>query len=522
MLKTIQKHLDTKLIKLSAILALIYCLLFNSAVIIYKFDYYKASIFRGILELSKDFCYIYIFSFIAFFGFSVHRLALKFGSGFLFFTSAIASYYIYFFKINPTKQVIGSFFSTDLNEVYELTSIKLIIWIIFSLFACFYTLKVFAASDTKSFVTKLLSAACLLIFLYNIITPSFKILKSYFPIQYLHNTYLNFAGNFNDKNYAQIDISKQYNFTDNSDSDIIGVLVIGESARFDHFSINGYVRDTTPCLKQIENLVSFKAKSSSNLTYISVPSLLSRYPASQIENSKLENSFLSVLTNIGFDTTWIGTQSLKRNFANFDLGNIYNDVNFTIVPGGSALFSLNDHDEKMLPFIKEIISNSKKQFIVVHTSGSHWNYKARYPKEFEQFTPICSGKIKSDASNCPQIELVNSYDNSILYTDFFLSNLINLLKDKNAFLLYVSDHGESLGENGYYGHGGPLIAEQVTIPFIVWISEKFKAKHPESVTSIKNYANTEISHDYVFHSILDCLNIDSNIIDKDFSLCKSS
>lgn len=242
MLKNIYKYLDTKLIKLSAILAFIYCLLFNSAILIYKFDYYKATIFRGTLELSKDFCCIYIFSFITFFGLSIYRLVLKFGAVFLFFTSAIVSYYVYFFKINPTKQVIGSFFSTDLNEVYELVSIKLIIWIIFSLFTCFYTLKTFAAENTKSFVTKLLSAACLLIFIYNIITPSFKLLKNYFPIQYLHNTYLNFAGHFNDKNYAQIDISKQYDFIDNSDSEIIGVLVIGESARFDRFSINGYAR----------------------------------------------------------------------------------------------------------------------------------------------------------------------------------------------------------------------------------------------------------------------------------------
>ena len=198
------------------------------------------------------------------------------------------------------------------------------------------------------------------------------------------------------------------------------------------------------------------------------------------------------------------------------------DVNFTIIPGGSTLFSLNDHDEKMLPFIKEIIPNSNKQFIVVHTSGSHWNYTARYPKEFEQFTPVCNGKIKSDASNCEQLALINSYDNSILYTDFFLSNLIDLLKDKNAFLLYVSDHGESLGENGYYGHGGPLIAEQITVPLIVWVSKDFKLRHPESVASIKKYTNNEISHDHVFHSVLDCLNIDSEIVDKDFSLCKSS
>ena len=211
-----------------------------------------------------------------------------------------------------------------------------------------------------------------------------------------------------------------------------------------------------------------------------------------------------------------------RHFANFDLSNIYNDINFTIVPGGSALFSLNDHDGKMLPFIKEIIINSGKQFLVIHTSGSHWNYTARYPKEFEHFTPTCYLKAKSDARDCDKLALINSYDNSILYTDFFLYNLIDLLKDKNAFLLYVSDHGESLGEEGYYGHGGPLLTQQITIPFIVWVSDNFKLKYPELVASIKNYTSTEISHDYVFHSILDCLNINSDVIDKNLSICKSN
>lgn len=521
MIKLIQKHLDIKLIKLSAVLAIIYCLLFNTAILIYRFDYYKASMFKGILELSKDFLYIYIFCFIVFFGLSIHKLVLKIGSAFLFFTAAIASYYMYFFKIQPTKQVMGGLFSTDFNEIYELTSIKLIIWIIFSLFTCFYTLKTFA-SENKSFISRLLSAFCLVIFIYNIITPSFSILKDYFPIQYLHNTYLNFAGNFNDTNYARIDISKHYSFVDNSDEDIIGVLVIGESARYDHFSINGYERETTPNLNTLNNLISYKATSSSNLTYLSVPSLLSRYPANEIENSKYENTFLSVLTKLGFNTTWIGTQSLKRYFAGFDLSNIYNDVNFTIIPSGSALFSLNDLDGQMLPFIKELTLKANKQFLVVHTSGSHWHYNARYPNEFKNFTPICNGKAKTDASNCDKLALINSYDNSILYTDFFLSNLIDLLKNKNAFVLYVSDHGESLGENGHYGHGGFMLTEQITVPFIVWVSDDFKSKHPEKIISLKNYANTEICHDHVFHSILDCLSIESDIIDKNLSVCKSS
>ncbi|WP_341793433.1 MULTISPECIES: sulfatase-like hydrolase/transferase [unclassified Rickettsia] len=519
MLKIIQKHLDTKLIKLALVLAFIYCLLFNSAVLIYKFDYYKASFFKAILELTKDFCYIYIFSFIIFFGFTVHRLILTIGTIFLFVTSAIASYYLYFFKIKPTKEMMGSFFSTDLNEIYELISIRLIIWLIFSLFACLYTLKNFTITNTNSFITKLLSAICLLIFVNTIISPPFKILNNYFPVQYLHNTYLNFAQNFSNRHLAKIDISQKYNFVDKSDQAIIGVLVIGESARFDHFGINGYVRDTTPYLSSTPNVFSFKAKSSSNLTYISVPSLLSRHNASNLEDSKRETSFLSVLTKLGFNTDWIGTQTLMRNFANFNLGTIYDEVNFTIIPGGSALFALNDYDAKMLPFIEEMLKHAEKQFLVIHTSGSHWNYTTRYPKEFERFTHTCAVIAKADPSSCDKSALINSYDNSILYTDFFLHNVINLLKDKNSFFIYVSDHGESLGEDGYYGHGGPLLDQQITVPFIAWVSDKFKSAHPKLVASIENQVNSEISHDYVFHSILDCLNIGSEIIDKDLSLC---
>lgn len=100
-----------------------------------------------------------------------------------------------------------------------------------------------------------------------------------------------------------------------------------------------------------------------------------------------------------------------------------------------------------------------------------------------------------------------------------MHNVINLLKDKNSFFIYISDHGESLGEDGYYGHGGPLLDQQITVPFIAWVSDKFKSKHPKLVASIENHVNSEISHDYVFHSILDCLNIGSEIIDKDLSLC---
>lgn len=513
------KHLDHKLMKLSLVFALIYFMLFNSVVFAHKFGYYKATTAKAILELSKDAIYIYGFTVIVFLGLTIHRLVFIIGSIFLFITGAIASYYLLYFKIAPSKEAMGSFFSTHFNELYELTSVKLIVWLIFSLFACIYSIKHFSFTNSKLFTAKLLSATCLLITVNNIITPQFKVLSSYFPIQYLHNSYLYLSKN-KIKMTGQENINEKFSFTDTSDENITVVLVIGESARFDHFGVNGYHRDTTPFLSSIDNLFSFKAQSASNHTYLSVPSFMSRYASSDLDKSLVETSMLSVFTKLGFDTSWIGTQTLLSYLKSKKPTTIYDEVNFAMLPGGSALLKMNDLDEKMLPYISDLLNSNKgKKVIVIHTSGSHWNYSSRYPKEFQRFSPGCDVALKADPSSCGIEGLVNNYDNSILYTDFFLSSVVGLLKDSNAFLLYVSDHGESLGEEGYYGHGGPLIKEQTTIPFIVWVSDKFKNNHSNLVQSIEKHLGKEISHDYVFHSMLDCSGISSKAIDKNLSLC---
>lgn len=518
MMKLITQYLGSKSIKLSLIFAIIYFLLFNSAVLTYKLGYYKADFSKAILELAKDSIYIYFSLFIIFWGLTIHRLVFIVGTIFLFITGAIASYYLYFFRISPTTEMMGSFFSTDPNELYEIVSFKLIIWLIFCLATAIYSIKYFFVPSIKLFGAKLLPAICLLLAINNIITPRFKLLKHYFPIQYLHNSYIYLSKNIT-KHNSRENISHKHSFSDLSDQDITVVLVIGESARFDHFAINGYHRNTTPSLSSMKNLFSFKAQSSSNHTYISVPSLFSRQPAINSDRVSEETSFLSIFTMLGYKTNWIGTQSLLQYLTNINQSTIYDEVNFAIIPGGSALFKMNDYDNKMLPYIKNFLSMSGKQLLVIHTSGSHWNYSARYPKEFQKFIPGCNSIAKADPSTCDIEGLINDYDNSILYTDFFLSNVIELLKNRNSFLIYVADHAESLGEKGYYGHGGPVIKEQTTIPFIIWVSDEFKRKHPSRVSAITNHLSNEISHDYVFHSILDCVGINSEIIDKNLSLC---
>lgn len=516
MLRLLRTQLDANLIKISLIFALIYCILFNSAVLIYKFNYYRAAELKAVLELSKDFIYIYLSLFIIFFGLTINRFIFIAGTICLFLTGALASYYLYFFQIAPTAEIMHAFFGTEPNEIYELVSIRLIIWLIFSLFIGMSAIKHFGVSTSNLFVTKLLSAICILLMFNSIIAPQYKILNSYFPIQYLHNTYLYF---FQDRQSSpKADLSRKFTFIDNSAEEIVGVLVIGESARYDHLGINGYARPTTPHLSSIDHLFSYKAQSSSNLTYSSVPCMLSRYSAANLDKTMTETSFVPVLNKFGFDTYWIGTQSLMKYYNNVNLGTIYNEVGFAFIPGGSTLLKTSDHDQVMMPHIKHVLSKAKKQFLIIHTNGSHWHYAARYPQEFRQFTPSILATSRADPQSYTQEELVNTYDNSILYTDFFLHNVVNLLNDKIAFLIYASDHGESLGEGGRYCHGGQLTAEQTTIPFLVWVSDKFKAQYPDMVTALGSHLGNEISHDYIFHSVLDGLGLSSDIINQNLSL----
>ena len=521
MFKYIRKHLDINLIKASLVFAVLYCVLFNSAVFIYKFQYLQSDILQALIELTKDFVYNLIVLFIIFFGLTVYRLLFIIAALFLFITGALASYYLFFFSISPTLSIMPSIFGTESTEVYELVSARVIVWLIFSASICVYSINYFKIQTTKLFFTKILAAVCLLIAINNIITPKFSFVRSYFPIQYLHNSYLYFFGQTEE--YTKTDISNKYTFIDSSDDDVVGVLVIGEAARYANFGINGYERETTPNLLLVENLVSYKARSCANTTYLSVPCMLSRFGEKDISMLDSESSVLSILTKLGFETTWFGTQSITQYYRNKPGGSFYDEVNFHIIPGGSLLMAPNSHDGKLLPHLEQNIISGMKKFLVLHTTGSHWNYGARYPEEFAKFKPTIADTIKRDAASCDEHERLNSYDNSILYTDFFLSSVINILKNKKAFMIYASDHGESLGECGRLTHPADDYAEeQRMVPFMVWFSDSYKSSYPDKWKAVKSLEKKEISHDYIFHTILDCLNIESDAVDKSLSLCRGS
>ena len=192
--KSLQQQIDFELIKISLIFAALFCLLFNIPVFMLKFRYLNhlanSSYFLLIAALVKDFIYLYTILFILFLGITVSRMLFHISSVFLFLTGSIASYLLFFFNIVGTKSRIGAVF--DLDNIIAAISIKLILWIIFSVAICIYSIHHFKMKSTDLFLTRILSALCLLFIVYNLISPQFSVIKLYFPTQYLHSSYLYF------------------------------------------------------------------------------------------------------------------------------------------------------------------------------------------------------------------------------------------------------------------------------------------------------------------------------------------
>lgn len=288
--------------------------------------------------------------------------------------------------------------------------------------------------------------------------------------------------------------------TDNAKS--VAVLVIGESARSSNFSLYGYERNTNPLLSKIENVRHFKAEACATYTTASLKCILEYKNTRKLFEILPNYLFRNGIEVIWRTTNW-GEPTVKvKNFQRKD------DLKKLCNGDGC------EYDEVLLSGLKEQILASEKNkiLVVLHTSTSHGpTYYKKYPQQFNVFEPVCTSVELAD---CSHEELINAYDNTIIYTDYILATLIEELKQLDGYkttMIYISDHGESLGENNLYMHGIPVsIApkEQFEIPFIVWASDGSK--------EIKH--NDILSQHNIFHSVLDFLAIESPIYDENMSI----
>jgi len=283
-------------------------------------------------------------------------------------------------------------------------------------------------------------------------------------------------------------------------------LVIGETARAANFQLGGYARATNPRLSGIDDLVYFDHTTSCGTsTAVSVPCMFSHLGRESYEKTEAAGYFnlLDMLARAGVDVEWRDNNAgCKGVCARIKSVDFPRTMHSPLCQGGYCL------DEVLLPGLKERLQRIDRDTVIVfHQIGSHGPaYSDRYPPQFEQFKPVCHS---NELDRCSREEVINAYDNSILYTDHNLAAQIDVLKSVSdrldTLLIYVSDHGESLGEQRMYLHGMPYAfapAVQKEVPFLVWTSESYRQRSGLRQACLQAQGHQPFSHDNLFHTVM--------------------
>ncbi|VVN93950.1 phosphoethanolamine transferase [Pseudomonas fluorescens] len=300
------------------------------------------------------------------------------------------------------------------------------------------------------------------------------------------------------------------------------VLVVGESARASNFGILGYDRDTTPKLNKEAGLIAFTdVHSCGTETAVSVPCMFSNmgrkdYNASMAKN---EEGLLDVLKHAGLEVIWRDNQSGCKGTCDRVT---FEDVSNFKDPGLCA--NSECRDEILLQGLQHFIDHlDKDTVLVLHQMGSHGpEYFKRYPKEYEHFTPVC----ESNALNsCSRESIINGYDNTLVYTDHVLATLIDLLRsnqDKvDTAMLYLSDHGESLGEYNLFLHGTPYMLapeQQKHVAMLAWFSDSYQKSFSVDTHCLQLSREKPLSQDNLFHSMLGLLEVNSSVYNPELDM----
>ncbi len=306
------------------------------------------------------------------------------------------------------------------------------------------------------------------------------------------------------------------------------VLVVGETARARQFSLNGYDRLTNPTLAG-ERVVSFDHVSACGTsTATALPCMFSNLGRADFDpgRSGHREGLIDVLAHAGIRVLWRDNNSGCKGAC--DRVETQRRESF-FVP--ELCGSGECWDEALLTGLDDYLKLERRDtLIVLHQKGSHGPaYDRRYPDSFRRFLPVCPS---GDLQSCTRQEIINAYDNTILYTDHVLSQVIRLLERHDpsfdTAMVYVSDHGESLGEHRLYLHGLPYFLapeEQTRVPLIVWLSPAFEAASGIDVSCLGDHRYEPLSHDHLFHSMLGLLEVSTRIYDRTldlFSGCQTS
>lgn len=502
----------TKSIKLShfaLIMSALNFLFFHYSFFAYVFANLDYKSFNGILLIVSIIILVLVANaFVFYLLLFLSRYVGKFLLVLTFIISSVATYFVLTYNAIIDEGMIGNVFNTNYDEASSFFSFKLLLFLfLFGILPSIYIIKAkIVTVKLKKFLT---TSSLTLLFIAALVFANAAnwlwIDKNattlgglVMPWSYTVNT-----GRFYTHKYRSN--RKEILLPDatiKDDKKSVVVLVIGESARSQNFSLYGYEKNTNPLLSQTPNLHHFNAESCATYTTAGMKCILEHK-----ETGDLYEILPNYLYRNKVDVVWRTT-----NWGEPPV-HIEKYLNADALKAGCTGEDCN-YDGVLLSGLKEQIleSGNNKVLIILHTSTSHGpTYSKKYPPRFEVFTPVCNSV---ELANCSHEELINAYDNSIVYTDYLLHSVIEILKELDEYdssMMFVSDHGESLGEKNLYMHGVPMALapkEQYEIPFIVWTSDSARQLKP----------NKMLTQHHVFHSVLNFLGIDSPIYEEDMNI----
>lgn len=324
-------------------------------------------------------------------------------------------------------------------------------------------------------------------------SDGYAISSDLYPFNAGYNMWLAIERTSKTKEYPSTSANYDYEATsvhDNKEREVL-VLVIGETSRADHWGLFGYNRNTNPLLSKRSGLIIMpETFSESNTTHKSVPMLLSPVNSTNFDTDIYKvKSLLSAFKQAGYHTWFVSNQAHNHSFIDY----FSSEADESLFPDGSANGKGN-YDTDLLAKVEQILKHKDlHKLIVVHSYGSHFNYSDRYTDKDRLYKPDNCADASLSNRKC----LINAYDNTIVATDRFLDSLIEILQHENctASLLYTSDHGEDLYDDGVrFLHASPVpTIHQLHVPMLAWTSERYDSLYPDILSVMRNNAEKRIS-----------------------------
>lgn len=424
--------------------------------------------------------------------------------------SGITAYFVWKIDLGISVPLIESLFLTDREEVGSYISFSLLVWVAFLVIMMIsliiWRFKIKLKRNDIIFTVIAFFVVATFFVPFNKIRNNSFLQRSPFSYYYAYKDYLK-----QNKSIESRALLVDKSVSCGSDS-LITVFVIGESLRSDFVQMNGYHRVTMPKMEErgvvyVPNVYSPFTHTSASISYMMTPT-----DNNHEELMYESGSFINLFNESGFRSSWITNQNPLSSFIFFVYETDTQFVNKPFITDYSNSQKLDS--DLIVPFRNIVGEDFAKQLVVLHLAGNHWWYNKNMSNDFVHFKPVLTNRELSIEN---RETMINTYDNITLFVDYVLDEILKELENKNAIMIFLSDHGESFGEDGFWLHANDSDYERNPACF-VWFSDVYKELYPEKCDNLILNSNNDINSSFLFHTILDGSNIETVFLDKTQSL----